>query len=568
MLAALVSCGAASAALGQGVVSGGPVPCVGQRIDTIIVQTLAPTVAGFSRIPIIGNVVRNTHVVTRADVVRAFLLLEPGDECWELRRSESERLLRAQPFIADATIEVLSSRRGGVNLEVTTIDEASLIFSGSVASTSPQVRSVRVGSGNVGGLGLASTFAWRHQPAFDDRFEVRISNYQIAGKPYILRLAGTRDPFGRDYRAEFSQPFRTDIQHFAWRTLVGSGSGYAQFSRRDSGRLALGFRREYAEVGAMARIGAPGRLSLFGLSFTNEHGRTDTSARRITELGFRQDTASAFAGRFGESRAARVNALVGVRGLRFMRVRGFDALRGTQDIPLGLQFGTLIGRGMPALGASSNDLFVASDLYLGFGNQRVAYRLQAQGEGRRAFGAEDWDGMVGSGRLSRTGRVTDRWTQALSVEWSGTLRALVPHALSLELPDGGVRGVRQSAAVGSRRGIARVDEQIYLGAPYSFGDFGVGLFADAGQLWAGDLPYGVNTPVRGAAGVALLLAVPMRSTRMWRLEFAAPINREPGSSSWQVRLSHSDRTPFLWREPADVDGARARAVPSSIYSWP
>jgi hypothetical protein len=462
----------------------------------------------------------------------------------------------------------VASRRGGVNIEVTTIDEASLILGGSVAATSPQVRSVRTGSGNVGGLGVATSFSWRHHEAFDDRVELRIADYQFARRPYVLQLATTRDPFGRDDRAEMSLPFRTDLQRIAWRALAGAGRGHAQFVKRDSGRLALGYEREYAEVGGIARIGPPGKLTLLGLSFTHERALPDTAARRVTELGFQPDTAAAFAGRFLESRAARVNALLGVRGLRFMRVRGFDALRGTQDIPLGLQFGSLIGAGVEASGANSNDLFVASDLYVAFGTPRVTYRLQAQGEGRKAPGVDHWDGMVGSGRLSRYSRITDRRTRAFSMEWSGTLRVLIPHALSLELPEGGVRGVRNTATVGGRRGIVRIDEQFYVGAPSSYGDLGLAYFVDAGRLWAGDLPYGIQTPVRASAGAALLLAVPMRSTRMWRLEFAAPINREPGSSRWVIRLSHSDRTSFFWREPSDVDVARARAVPSSIYSWP
>src|SRR6185503_16012546 len=111
--------------------------------------------------------------------------------------------------------------------------------------------------------------------------------------------------------------------------------------------------------------------SLFGLSFTNERAWPDTTAKRITENGFQPDTASGFSGRFMETKAARVNALLGVRGIRFMRVRGFDALRGLQDVPLGLQFGALVGRAVPAFGANSNDVFVASDLYLGFGDFRT-----------------------------------------------------------------------------------------------------------------------------------------------------------------------------------------------------
>ena len=560
---ALLICGAFTGATAQNAV-----PCTGQRIDSIAIDAQAPTVVGLRRVPVIGDFVRNTHVITRGDIVRGYLLLSVGDRCQELRRAESERILRAQPFLADASIEVLPNARGGVTLEVHTIDEASLILSGTVNSKTPQVRSVRVGSSNLAGLGVLASISWRHEPAFDDRLQLRLSDYQFAGQPYVLSAASVRDAFGRDHRAELTLPFRTDLQRVAWRTLIGESRGHAQFALRDSGRLALGFGREYAEAGGIGRLGPPGRLSLFGLSFTNERAWPDTTAKRITTSGFQPDTASGFSGRFMETKAARVNALLGVRGIRFMRVRGFDALRGLQDVPLGLQFGALVGRAVPAFGANSNDIFVASDLYLGFGDFRTAYRLQVQGEGRRTRGSTEWDGLVGSGRLSRYSRVHSGRTRVVAIEWSGTERVLVPHSLSLGVPDGGIRGFRNTTTVGGRRGVARVDEQFYLGAPFSFGDFGIAWFVDAGQLWAGDLPYGERTPLRAAAGASLLLAVPMRSTRMWRLEFAAPINRELGGSQWELRLSHSDRTSFFWREPPDVDAARARAVPSSIYNWP
>lgn len=545
------------------------VACRGQRIDSVIVDAQAPTVAGLRRVPIVGDVVRNTHVITRHNVVRGYMLLKPGDPCLELRRAESERILRAQPFLADASIDVVPNLRGGVNLEVRTIDEASMILSGSIANTVPQVRSVRVGSGNLAGLGVHSSFAWRHQPAFDDRAQFRLSHYQFGGKPLVFNFSTSRDPFGRDDRAEMTLPFRTDVQRFAWRLLYGEGRGHAQFTQRDSGRLALGFADYYAEGGGIVRIGPPGWLSLFGLSLTNERSVPDTGARTVTERGFVPDTAAAFASHFTELRAARVNALLGFRGLRFRRVRGFDALRGTQDIPIGLQFGTLIGRAIDAFGADSRDLFLASDLYLGFGNARRVYRLQVQGEGRRERGTGDWTDLVGSGRFSRYSRPADWRTRTLIVEWSGTETVRRPHSLSLGEVAGGVRGFRDMKDVGGRRAVARIGEQFYLGSPFDFGDLGLAWFADAGQLWAGDLPYGADSYVRGSAGASLLLAIPRRSTRMWRLEFAAPINRDRGSNRrWELRLTHSDRTAFFWREPGDIDAARARAVPSSIYSWP
>jgi hypothetical protein len=562
-LALVLLCGGALPGAAQMVV-----PCRGQRIDSIHVITVAPTVTGLRRVPLAGTLVRNTHVVTRDEIVRGFLLFEVGDRCTELRRAESERILRAQPFLADADIVVRPGNRGGVIIEARTIDDVSLIFGGSVAGSAPNVRSVKVGSSNLAGVGITTAFGWKHDAVYDDHLQGRLVDHQLFGQPYVLELSSSTHAFGRENFGQLSLPFRTDVQRFAWRGLMGESRAHTSFVARDTGRIALAFERSFAEAGGILRVGPPGKLALAGVSFTNERTRPDTSVVRITDSGFRADTAAALQSRFEESRAARVNALLGLRWLRFRRVRGFDAMRGSQDVPIGLQLGTLVGRGMKAFDANSNDVFVASDLYVGIGNSRVIYRLQAQAEARRSLDTDLWDGLIGSGRLSRHLRVSERRTRIFSVEWSGTEGVLVPHALALGSPDGGLRGYSGTEEYGGRRGIARLEERIFLGSPFDYGDAGISIFVDAGQLWPGDLPYAQRTPVRTAAGLSLLVAVPMRSTRMWRLEVAAPINPPGGESRIEVRLRLADLTSFFWREPADVHGARARAVPASVYNWP
>jgi hypothetical protein len=548
----------------------GVVPCRGQRIDSITVDAQAPTVTGLQRVPVIGNVVREAHVVTRAEVIRRFLLLEVGQPCQELRRAESERILRAQPFLADASVDAVRNDRGGVDLHVQTVDEISMILAGSAGSSSPVVRGAKLGSSNLAGLGVLASASWRHQQHFDDRVELRLADYQFAGQPYVLTFNLLRDPLARDDRAEIMLPFRTDLQRFAWRAMVGESRSHALFAERDSGRLALGYRREHGEAGGIARIGHPGALSLLGMSLSSERTWSDSVPSRVTDLGLFPDTGAAFAGRFSQIHATRVNVLLGIRGIRFMRVRALDALRGVHDVPMGLQLGGLVGRAVPLFGADSRDVLVAADLYAGVGNPRLTYRLQMQAEARQTRGMRDWDSMIASGRLARHSRVTDRRTRVMALEWSGTSRVQVPHSLSLEVPDagGGLRGYRGAASLGSRRAVLRVDESIYLGSPFEFGDWGVAGFADAGRLWAGDLPYGETTRIRTSVGVSLLLAIPMRSTRTWRLEYAVPLNRVAGANRWELRLTHRDLTTFFWREPADVAAARARAVPVSVYNWP
>jgi hypothetical protein len=463
---------------------------------------------------------------------------------------------------------VLQSHRGGVIIEARTIDDVSIILSGSIAGSAPNVRSLRVGSSNLAGVGISTSVGWKHDGVYEDHLQGRLVDHQLFGQPYVLDLSGSKNSFGRENYGQLSLPFRTDVQRFAWRGLIGEHRAHATFVARDTGRIALAFDRSFAEAGGIFRIGPPGKLALAGISFTNERTRPDTNVIRITDFGFRPDTAAALLGRFAESRAARINALAGLRWLRFQRVRGFDALRGSQDVPIGFQLGTLVGRGLNALEANSNDIFVASDLYLGVGNNRVIYRLQAQAEARRLLDGDAWDGLIGSGRFSRHLRVSERRTRIFSLEWSGTERVLVPHALALGSPEGGLRGYSGTEEYGGRRGIARLEEQIFLGSPFNYGDAGISLFFDAGRLWPGDLPYAQRTPVRTAAGVSFLVAVPMRSTRTWRLEVAAPINPPAGESRIEVRLRHTDLTSFFWREPADVHGARARAVPASVYNWP
>src|SRR4051812_45266256 len=83
------------------------VACMGQRIDDIVVFSEAPSVANLQRVPVLAKLARTLHATTKTDLIRRFLLLDESQPCSELRRAESERILRAQPFIADAGVYVV-----------------------------------------------------------------------------------------------------------------------------------------------------------------------------------------------------------------------------------------------------------------------------------------------------------------------------------------------------------------------------------------------------------------------------------------------------------------------------
>lgn len=545
------------------------VPCAHQRIDEVVIHSSAPTVAVLTRkVPQVASVVRSIHTTTRPEVIRRFLLLREGDSCEELRRAESERILRAQPFLSDASVRVIANDHGGVDLDVTTADEVSLVLDGTVAAGMPPVRFVRIGNANISGDALYFAADWRDGGPFRDGVGAKFATYQLFGKPYTLRAEGRRNPLGESWEAEALHPFFTDLQRIAWQAQSGSLRDYVQFPAGADSDHALRVDRRYFDLGALARIGPPGRLSLFGASISGDEETPAMLPVLVTKSGLAADSSLFLRGRYTSHRMARVNLLWGVRDIGFVPVRAFDALNATQDLPIGFQLGTMFGRSLSVLGSRDDDIFVAGDLYVGAGGPRSAFRLQLQGEGRRSNDENAWDGILTTGRAVDYVRLGQRNTATASLEWSGGWQPRLPFSLTLSDPDGGVRGFASSRVPGAQRLVARLEHRTYIGRIFGLADFGAGGFVDAGRLWSGDVPYGQTTPTRISAGLSLFSAVPPGSARLWRLDLAVARNPEHGGGRFEVRLVGLDKTRFYFRNPSDVERIRERTVPSSIFRWP
>jgi len=544
-----------------------PIRCTGQRVRDIVILAYAPTIAALRDVPVLHDIARSIHTTTRPDLIRRYLLMARGDVCTELRRNESERILRAQPFLADASVQAYAVENMQVDLVVRTIDETSAIFGAAVTSSSPYLISTRIGSSNLAGNGVYLAGNWRHDSRFRDGYGMRYTDYQLGAMPYILNIEAQQDPLGEHWEVGSAHPFLTDLQRQAWTVRTGSSNDYVFFSPNEDESHALNFRREYLDVGGILRIGPPGRLGLLGASLTGSHEVPGTSPLLITPAAVLADTTTAFENRYSTEQVTRANLLLGFRDIGFVRVRGFDALTATQDIPVGFQVGTQFGHSLNVFGARDRDNFVSGDVYIGAARQNQAIRVQLQGEARHSTDRSEWESVVTSGRAAHYLKLGEDQTTITSLEWSGGWRMSVPFALSLADHRGGVRGYDDATPPGGQRLVARFEDRYFLGSPYGVGDVGGALFADAGRLWASNVPFGESTPVRLSIGVSLLASAPPRSARLWRLDVALPVN--PGMPlRLQFRIESSNRTTFFWREPDDLLLAREKTVPSSIFNWP
>jgi hypothetical protein len=502
----------------------------------------------------------NLHVTTSTGVIRRFLILKAGRPCIERERAESERILRAQPFLADATIAVLPDTEGRVALLVETRDELTPVLG--VSASGARIRALKIGEGNLLGSGTYIAGEWRDGTT-RDTYAFRGVDHQFLGRHYVFAASYARRDHGMgDWTVDLSHPFFTDQQRFAWRASAGELRELFEFRRVDTSRVPLEFDRQFVDIGAIMRIGVPGRLSLFGVSFSQEE-----------DLPFLPPTPApgvpydSLLARHAPRRNARVNALWGLRNLRFQRVERFEGLTAAQDIRLGFQLGTLIGRSLSVLNTTDDDYIVAADLYAGVGGDAGIVTISARGEGRQNYDTNKWDGILGSARVAMIRRLSARHTSTASVDWSGGWRQRIPFQLALGRAPGGVRGYRHSEEAGAQRAVARLEHRWYVGQLRRQADVGVALFGDAGRVWKGDALYGVDTPIRYAAGVSILAAVPPRSKRTWRVDLAVPFRKGPVDTRWEVRLT-SAAAGRDWREPADATRSRERSVPASVFNWP
>ncbi len=543
--------------------------CAGQPISDIIVITQPPFTDRLpARLEWVRRTVRKTHVNTQDEVVRRFLLMKVGEPCNQIRRAESERILRAQPFLVDARIRAYDDEAGGVRLEVETRDDVSAIFAPTVQSRAPLLRGIRLGDSNIGGSATLAAVTWRDGRAYNDLLGVNVENYAFGRGRNEFRLSAQRNRFGQDMRLEVVRPYYTDLQRYAWIGSLGGTREPIEFRRGDLPRNALTVRHEFANVGAVARVGSVGRLRLIGASLTREVQSTDEQSFLLTREGVIADTTNAAVPTFRPQRVVRANALLGVRAIRFVQVQGFDALTGAQDVRVGMQFGLVAGRSILVQQARDRDHFVAANLYVGFGGTRSFMALQAVSEGRFDRDTKAWDNFVTSGRLAWYFRPAIRQTTVVESEWSAGRDMRVPFQLSLADREGGVMGHRNSRQAGARRLVFRAEQRLLVPTRLNVADVGFAGFAEAGRLWAEpSVPYSISTPWRGAVGVSVLAAVPPRSRRLWRVDFALPVSADP-QRRFEVRFSSVDRSRVFWNDPRDVQAGRERTAPTSLFTWP
>lgn len=544
--------------------------CDGDTVTSVVVRSYPPsyTSAAAAAEQASFRFLGLPYVPTRAAVIAAYLRVAGGRVCSELDRRESERVLRAQPFISSAAVRVIPETPGHVRIEVDVVDELPLIAGARVSRGT--VSSLLLGTQNLDGRGLAVTVHAERGFAYRNGMGIRLVKYGMFGRAAFLAVDAERRPVADDRLAvELAEPFLTDLQRRAFHASASLVRGYVGVVQPTKSVVSLFLRRVSYDLGWVTRVGAAsghGVVGLVGAALLGEDVQAGHDAVIISDTGLIAGPASAFGAGYPTFAVTRVAAIGGLRALRFTTVRGFDALKAEQDMGIGVQLDMLVGPNISGA-ARANDMLVATDLYAGVGDARSFFVARALAEARANRVSHTWDGVVASARLAWYGKRAEAETQMASIDLSSVQQLDFPMQLTFRDADGGLPGFGNATFAGGQRIVVRAEDRTLLHTLGTRADVAFAVFATAGKLWAGDVPYGQTTDIRAAAGISLLAAYPSGGKRTYRVDLAFPFNPERGGARFELRFSATDRTRLLWLEPFDVARARTGAVPASLMKW-
>ena len=542
----------------------GAIRCSGERITTLSFDRRPPGFTGRSAASRVANFpIRAVHRTTRPHVLNPYLLLEVGDVCSEPRRLESERILRQLPFIQDAQVAAFPDGAGGVHLVVRTVDEFSFVASPALSGTS--LIGGRVGTTNLAGEGVRLEFGTRTNTVLRDEFTVRLRTAYLGRHPIQSALTWSRFGLGQTLALEVRKPFLTDFQRVAWRASLGTDEDYVRFQRPEDPIPFQLARRSYGSLGGVRRFGSFGRTVLLGALFTQDAEGIGESVL-VDSIDGKQPFPAPLPTPAAPPRTvSRLALLAGARAVRFLPVEGFDALTGTQDLRLGVQWSAQLGRALPGVDRTLDSFYFASDFYAGWGTSRWFAGTELFMSGRH--GPEAWDGRVISGRSALYLRDNSRALTLLEAQYVGAERMRVPFQLTLGDGQAGLLGYRRAREGGEARLRLRAEQRQLVGRPFGFVDVAFALFGETGRLWAGDAPFGVDTPWRHAVGIGLLTALPPGSRRTTRLDLVWPLNRGPGVSTFELRVTTTDFARFFWRDPIEARRGRERTIYADPFTF-
>jgi hypothetical protein len=464
------------------------------------------------------------HVTTRPEVIHRQLLVREGDLFSRRALEESERILRANPYLYDAEIRTVGYRGNRVDLEVRTRDVwtlrpgISLGRSGGVNSTD-----VKLQDHNLLGTGQSLTLKYTSDIDRDTVF-LRYEDPHLFGRWLKLKLHYGDASDGGVRFFELGRPF------YSVDTRRSAGVRFLDDDRVDSlfslGELADFFshRTTFFEVHAGRSAGLKdGRARRWTAGLTYEehrfgpadappkNPRSDeeipdiypTRGRPGRPLGPLPPKTGPLDPSFPPDRTL---AFPWIRfssvGDRYEETHGLDQMGRTEDVELGYRYSARLGWASKALGSDREAAIFDAQVSAGF-QPTDRHTLFLSGETSGRWGEAGAEDVRLSGRARFYWRDFGRHVFFVNVE-ADAVHALDPEDQLLLGGDSGLRGYPLRYQDGEQRLLVTLEQRIFTDL-YPFRLFYVGgaVFVDVGRTWGEGVAPDLGTLSNAGFGLRL-----------------------------------------------------------------
>ena len=470
--------------------------------------------------------VNRFHVLTRESTIRDQLLFREGD-VFDLRQlEESERILRNNKYLFDATIEPTANMDGTVDLNITTRD---------VWSLTPELAFSRSGGENEWDFGFEESNLFGtgqrvllvHSESVDrDANTFEYSNPQI-GNSWVgttFRFADASD--GQTGFFSMAKPFHE---------LDARTSGGVAVFNDDKveslyvlGDRAAQYRQEREFVSAFGGVSA---------GLRNGWVRRWTAGVVYDDVDFSAPLQPELPVALPDDRKL-VYPFIGfdIFEDRYEKTSNFNQMERSEDFFFGRRFAGTIGWSETGFGADRDALIYAITASRGFGSL----------DNRALLVAADLRGRIESGDTANATSSIDLryyWRQSDKKLFFARIDGTYGHDIDLDMPieiggDTGLRGYPLRYQSGDSRILISM-EQRYFTDWYPFRLFRVGaaVFADTGRTWGDDPLGGENLGWLTDVGFGLRLAPTRIGTdKVFHLDVAFPLDGDDSIDEVQILI--------------------------------
>jgi len=466
------------------------------------------------------------HIMTRESVIENQLLFAEGDVFDKQRLEESERILRQNSYLYDASISSTPREDGAIDIVVTTRD---------VWTLTPEIDISRSGGENRTKFGLEEDnllgTGQRVSVSRSDDVDRVSKTFEYSGRQigarrfsFTLRAADNSDGHSRllsIVRPFYSLDARWTAGGFIYdderrSTLYDLGNAVAEFQHeRENHSLFAGWSRGLHN----------GWVKRWTLGVAYDDNRFSAPPAPTLPVAIPTDRKLVY-------------PYVGFEVLenQFEKSANSDQIERSEDFYFGKRVGALLGWSDESIGADRDALVYSLTVSNGLGSMNArALLLTADLRGRHE------DGSAANTTLRLNARYYSR--QSDKRVFFATLDATAADNLDLDNPleiggDTGLRGYPLRYQSGKGRVLVTVEQRFFTDwYPWRLFRVGGAVFADAGRVY-GDNPLGGdNLGWLTDVGFGFRFAPTRLGTRkMLHLDIAFPLDGDPSIDSVQVLL--------------------------------